>query len=130
MADDLTPYTIPVDTPISKLDCLEAFQGLSEKEKLYAYHLSKASWEGALICLLQTSPESAGIFLLFQRVFGGQSLSSLRDIALNGCSLTEAEYNVSIIIINSFISYLDVHFLCIYLSVYISVACIHHSRLF
>ena len=96
MADqDLSPYTIPVDTPISKLDCLEAFQGLSEKEKLYAYHLSKASWEGALICLLQTSPESAGIFLLFQRVFGGQSLSSLRDIALNGCSLTEAEYNVS-----------------------------------
>ena len=91
---DLSPYIIPSDTPISKLDCLEAFNGLSDKEKLYAYHLSKASWEGAVICLLQTSPESPGIFMLFQRVFGGQDMSSLREAAVNGAGLTETDYKV------------------------------------
>ena len=92
---DLSPYLIPSDTPISKLDCLEAFNGLNEKEKRYAYHLSKASWEGALICLLQTSPESPAIFMLFQRVFGGQDMSALREAAVNGSGgLTESEYKV------------------------------------
>lgn len=91
---DLSPYLIPSETPISKLDCKEAFKGLSDKEKRYAYHLSKASWEGALICLLQTSPESPAIFMLFQRVFSGQDMKSLRETAINGSGLTESEYNV------------------------------------
>ena len=91
---DLSPYLIPSDTPISRLDCKQAFEGLSDEEKRYAYHLSKASWEGALICLFQTSPESPGIFMLFQRVFGGQDFNSLREAATSGSGLTESEYKV------------------------------------
>ena len=41
------------------------------QERQYAHHIAKASWEGAKICLLQTSPESAALLCLFQRVFAG-----------------------------------------------------------
>lgn len=91
---DLNNYTISNATPINKLDCTEAFLGLSDKEKLYAHHLGQAGWEGALICLAQTSPESPGIFLLLQQLFSGQNLSSLRETATNGCGLSNDEYNV------------------------------------
>lgn len=94
---DLSLYIIPTDTPVSGLDCTEAFNGLTDKEKLYAHYFGRASWEGALICLLQTSPESPGIFLLLQELFRGQSLASLRELATGTtCGLTNEEYNVCI----------------------------------
>lgn len=37
--------TIPRDISVSKLDATEAFNGLTATEKLYAYHIGKASWE-------------------------------------------------------------------------------------
>ena len=92
-SDDISPFLINRDTPISKLCCSEAFQGLADREKRYAHHLGRAGWEGSLICLLQTSPESPAIFLLLQRMFGGQSLSSLKATALE-CGLTQDEYQV------------------------------------
>ena len=90
---DISPFLIPRDTPINKLCCGEAFQGLTSKEKKYAHHLGSAGWAGSLICLLQTSPESPAIFLLLQRMFGGQSLSSLKETAFK-CGLSEEEYQV------------------------------------
>lgn len=59
---DRSLYTVPVNAPIVQLLCKEAFSGLSPREQVYAYHMSRASWQGALICLLQTSPESPEIF--------------------------------------------------------------------
>lgn len=91
---DVSPYIIPSDTPISLLDCSKAFDGLTDKEKRYAYHLSRACWEGAVICLLQSSPESPAIFMLFQKLFSGQDLSSLLETAINSAGLTEDEYKV------------------------------------
>ena len=91
---DISPYIIPPDTPISVLDCSKAFDGLTDKEKRYAYHLSKASWEGAIICLYQTSPESPAIFMLFQKLFSGQDMISLREAAITKGGLTESEYKV------------------------------------
>lgn len=91
---DISPYIIPADTPISTLDCTKAFEGLTDEEKLYSYHLSRACWEGAVICLYQTSPESPAIFMLFQRLFSAQDLSTLRTSAVNDGGLTEPEYNV------------------------------------
>lgn len=38
------------------------FDKLSQKEKLYAHHLSQAAWHGSRIILRQTSPEGPGIF--------------------------------------------------------------------
>ena len=47
----------------------EAFDNLSDDEKLYAYYLSKACWAGAPIILFQTSYESPALFIMFQKFF-------------------------------------------------------------
>ncbi len=46
---------------VAQLEWTEAFKLLTRKERLYAYHVGKAAWEGAKICLLQTSAESPAI---------------------------------------------------------------------
>lgn len=78
------------DTPVSKLECKVAFENLSNNEKLYAHYLSRASFEGGLVVLLQTSPESVPIFLLLQATFGGQSMQALKDASQS----TEEEWKV------------------------------------
>lgn len=85
MAEVVSP-----DTPVSKLECKVAFENLSDNEKLYAHYLSRASFEGGLIVLLQTSPESVPIFLLLQELFGGQSVQELKDLG----QCTEDEWKV------------------------------------
>ena len=75
---DLSTHVIPLTTPLSSLQAEEAFAGLSQKEKLYCHYLARAAWEGAPICLLQTSPESVPIFLLLRELFSRQSPASLR----------------------------------------------------
>ena len=90
---DLSSYTIPLDTPISTLDARKAFDGLTEKEKLYCHFLSRAAWEGSAICLLQTSPESVPVFLLLKELFARQSVESLRN-AVRDC-VSEEEFQVS-----------------------------------
>lgn len=85
-------YTVPLDTPISKLDASQAFQGLTTKEKLYCHYLSKAAWAGGYICLFQTSPESVPLFLLLQELFKRQSVSSLREAVRD--TFTDDEFKV------------------------------------
>ncbi|KAK7104572.1 dipeptidyl peptidase 3-like isoform X2 [Littorina saxatilis] len=80
---DISQYVFPNDTPVAVLDCTEAFNGLSDKEKLYSHYLAQASFAGGLIVLVQTSPESPGIFLLLQRVFRGQPLEKLKTAAVS-----------------------------------------------
>ena len=75
---DLSTHILPLSTPLSCLEAEEAFSGLSAKEKLYCHYLSRAAWEGAPICLLQTSPESVPIFLLLKELFSRQTPASLR----------------------------------------------------
>lgn len=94
---DLSQYTISRDIDINFLGCRTAFDGLTNQEKLYAHYLCQASWEGALICLLQTSSESAGIFLLLQRVFRAEEIDELRKKATgtkDGPSEEEFEVHV------------------------------------
>ncbi|XP_064403750.1 dipeptidyl peptidase 3-like [Halichondria panicea] len=83
-------YTVPLDTPISKLEASQAFKGLTNKERLYCHYLSRAAWEGGYICLLQTSPESVPLFLLLQELFNRQSVSSLRAVVKD--SFTDEEF--------------------------------------
>ena len=104
--EDISLYLIPLDTPVNKLDCTEAFKGLTDKEKLYAHHFGRACWEGGLICLLQTSPESPGIFLLLGELFRGQSLEGLKELA-SGCGLSDDEYKVSGIGVTSLMIFID-----------------------
>lgn len=56
---------------VNCLSCEGAFGGLTDRERLYAFHIGKAAWEGAKICLVQTSPEAPLIFELLQRTFAG-----------------------------------------------------------
>lgn len=48
--------------PICRLEVKEHFDGLSEKEKRYAYHMARASWLGGRIVLRQVSVESEFIY--------------------------------------------------------------------
>ena len=91
---DLSNYTIPLDTPISALEAEEAFNGLNDDEKLYCHFLSRGSWEGAPICLLQTSPESVPLFMLLRQLFTRQSVASLRTAV--GTNLSDDEFQVCI----------------------------------
>lgn len=97
---DLSQYTIPTNTTINFLECQNAFEELTGEEKLYAHYLLKASWEGSLICLLQTSPEAPRIFQLFQKLFSCEEVGEIKERALkaeNGLTLEEFEVSAGYI---------------------------------
>jgi len=50
---DSSQYVLPNDQPVVSLDCEEAFNALTDQEKLYAHHLSQAAWTGGLIVFVQ-----------------------------------------------------------------------------
>ncbi|XP_055956733.1 dipeptidyl peptidase 3 isoform X2 [Patella vulgata] len=79
----LSEYTLPNDTGVCLLECTTAFSGLTDKEKLYSHYISQAAFTGGLIVLIQTSPESPGVYLLLQKVFRSQPISELEKIALD-----------------------------------------------
>ncbi|CAL1276519.1 unnamed protein product [Larinioides sclopetarius] len=85
------------NTPISLLNCEDAFKELTDKEKHYAHYLSKASWYGGLICLLQNSPESPLIYILLQKLFRLQSVNELKEIALKECQFSEDEFTAFLV---------------------------------
>ena len=93
---DLSVYTIPVSTTVVSLDAAAAFDGLTAKERRYAHALSRADWEGAKICLLQCSPESAPIFCLLQLVFSAQPVADL-VAAAKDAGLTPTELDQGLI---------------------------------
>ncbi|CAH1792287.1 unnamed protein product [Owenia fusiformis] len=84
-------YVLQPNTGIVLLGCKTAFDGLTNKEKLYAHYLSQAAWYGGLIVLVQTSPEAPGLYVLLQRLFKGQPLADLQQTATNN-GLTDEEY--------------------------------------
>jgi len=55
---DMNYFILPNEQPVVPLECRTAFENLSNKEKCYAHHLSKASWYGGLIVLLQVWPQN------------------------------------------------------------------------
>ncbi|CAD5214016.1 unnamed protein product [Bursaphelenchus xylophilus] len=79
---DRTLHVVRSDTPILKLECEKAFSQLSNRDKLYAHYLARASFDGGLITFCQRSPESPAILYIFTAVFRGEALQSLREKAL------------------------------------------------
>merc|ERR1719450_1894032 len=96
MLPDMSIYTIPTKTSVVVLDASQAFSGLTDKERAYAYGLSKADWGGAKICLLQCSPESVPIFALLQLVFSAQPVADLIAAAKEKAGLTQEEVDQAI----------------------------------
>ena len=41
---------LPVAAPVHSISCEPAFAQLEPNEALYAYYMTRASWEGAKIC--------------------------------------------------------------------------------
>lgn len=93
-------YYLPNDIGISALDCREAFRLLSPKEQMYAHYLSRASWYGGLIVLIQTSPESANIYVLLQKMFRAQAPQQL-EAAATAAGLSAEEYQVKQPVMNT-----------------------------
>ena len=56
---------IQLDTRVQNLEYAEPWKLLSEKEKNYAYFLSKASWAGAKMVFHQICYEAPALFLIF-----------------------------------------------------------------
>uniref|UniRef100_A0A6P7FY09 Dipeptidyl peptidase 3 n=1 Tax=Diabrotica virgifera virgifera TaxID=50390 RepID=A0A6P7FY09_DIAVI len=83
-------YILPNNQPVVSLEVKSAFDGLTTKEKLYAHHLSKASWHGGLITLLQTSPESGPVLVLLHKLFSSQSPTDFKAKAISS-GFTEDE---------------------------------------
>ncbi|XP_060564792.1 dipeptidyl peptidase 3-like isoform X2 [Ruditapes philippinarum] len=99
---DLSQYTLPNSTDVCLLDCMTAFKNLTDQEKRYAHHVSQAAWYGGLIVLVQTSPESPGIFLLLQKMFRAQSVDELKTLATTELGLSPEEFDAILIYASGF----------------------------
>ncbi|VDK42649.1 unnamed protein product [Anisakis simplex] len=90
-AVDKSMFTLPNSTPVCALDCVDAFNSLSEKEKRYTHYLSKASFDGSLIVFCQVSPESPALFIILYRLFASETIDELKKKALE-LGWTEDEF--------------------------------------
>ena len=86
--------TIIKSSPIIGINFKESFENLTDDEKNYVYHLSKACWAGRILTLFQKSYESPPLFLIFQNFFCSfPSFQRVKEIILKN-NITDIEYNL------------------------------------
>lgn len=69
-------------SPVQQLAVKEVFNRLSQRQKLYAHHTSRASWHGSRIIMRQSSQEATGIFdfiLEMSKSCGGRWNTLVKD---------------------------------------------------
>lgn len=50
------------ELPVHRPAIQKVFDRLSDRQKLYSHHLTRAAWQGSRIIMRQVSPEAIGIF--------------------------------------------------------------------
>jgi len=90
MVESYTPKEfIPVETSIHVFQAESSWNQLATNEKLYAYYMARAAWEGSKISWFQRSYESPALFVLLKLVFC-QGIDTLKERATkDGVSETE-----------------------------------------
>ncbi|XP_066588840.1 dipeptidyl peptidase 3 isoform X2 [Prorops nasuta] len=96
MCDDISLYTLPNNQPVVLLECEPVFKALTLQEKLYAHYLSKASWNGGLIVLVQTSPESPLLFALIHKIFLIESVNELKQ-SIQESDISDEEFTAFLV---------------------------------
>ncbi|BFI15157.1 hypothetical protein MPTK1_5g09955 [Marchantia polymorpha subsp. ruderalis] len=48
-------HVVPMNLPVYRLSCREAWNELTETQKHFVHHFSRASWNGSRICAKQLS---------------------------------------------------------------------------
>lgn len=86
------PEHIELATSVGRIEAKEAFNLLEDKEKLYTYWLSRASWEGAKIAYFQRSYESPALLYLFGKIFEIEDIDCLKKRTLDSQILSEDEW--------------------------------------
>jgi len=101
--DSQSEFVLPLEVPVSRLDAEQAFNDCTACEKLYAHHISRASWYGGLIVLFQTSPESPDIFRLIQLINTAESVESLKEKCV-AAGVSEDEFRAYLVYCSGFYS--------------------------
>lgn len=69
MADESEMTSVTKPLQIHQLSIGAAFDGLTDREKLYAHSMARAAWSGTRIILRQVSPEANDIFDFLMQLY-------------------------------------------------------------
>ncbi|KAF0973055.1 hypothetical protein FDP41_008719 [Naegleria fowleri] len=94
--EKLKHYVCPEKIPVTRLELEEAWNALSDDQKLYAHYFSRAAIAGTPIVLHQVSEESPQIYQLLCLLFkGGAEANGLKEKALKA-GVSEHDYEAVI----------------------------------
>lgn len=83
------PMVVAGGSLTQRLEIREVFEHLSDQEKLYAHHLSRAAWYGTRVILRQVSPEAEDIFNLIFELH--QSCSGAWEALIDSCDISKSD---------------------------------------
>jgi dipeptidyl-peptidase-3 len=92
---------INLEARVQNLHYLDAWQHLNDREKNYAYFISKACWAGAKMVPHQVCYESPPMFVLFQAYFAKADFFILEKAAI-GAGVSSEEWSHFIAYVGAF----------------------------